>query len=200
MSSCTYKAFCMYFCYLTAFLQRQGISVIPICQKIIWVWTACWMLHEKLPWFWFSSSSQCSLHAPHCVSGPSFKSITFVFWISAYCLHTNVLFAANIPTAFQTWENPQKRCSSLLLALLHESGSCVLLPVLPWISAAPGHFVKSPPKTLSSGWAPGILRMCVGLHQGMVQINNCNLLCTAWMGDTSKLWTMKLIRYNYVFL
>lgn len=67
-------------------------------------------------------------------------------------------------------------------------------------SAAPGHSIKSPPNTASSGWATGIIRICVHLHQGMVQINNCNLLCTAWMGDTFKLWTMKLTRDNYVFL
>lgn len=95
----------MHVWYLTAFLERQGISVIPICQKIIWVWTACWMLHEKLPWLWFSSSSQCSLHAPRCASGPGSKFITLAFWISAYCLHTNALFAASIPTAFKTWGN-----------------------------------------------------------------------------------------------
>lgn len=67
-------------------------------------------------------------------------------------------------------------------------------------SAGSGHSVKSPPNTFSSGWAPGIIRMCVGLHQGMVQTNNCNLLCTARMGDSSKTWTTKLIRDNYVFL
>lgn len=74
--------------YLTVFLVSQGVSVILICQKIIWVWMACWTLHVKLHWLWFSSSSQCSLH---CISGPSFKPFTFIFWISTYHLHTNVL-------------------------------------------------------------------------------------------------------------
>lgn len=119
--------------YLTAFLVRQGISVIPICQKIIWVWMAYWTLHEKLHWLWFSSSSQCSLHNSHCVSGPSFKFITFMFWISTYHLHTNVQLAANISTAFKNCENSQKRCSSVLPALLHDSGSFVPFSVLPWI-------------------------------------------------------------------
>lgn len=64
------------------------------------------------------------------------------------------------------------------------------------LSAAPGHSIKSPPNT----WAPAIVRICVGLQQGVVQINNCDLLCTAWMGDTAKIWTMKLIRGNYGFL
>lgn len=120
-------------CYLTAFLARQRISVIPICWKIMWVWMAYWTLHVKLHWLWFSSNSQHSLHNSHCVSGPSFKFITFMFWISTYHLHTNVLFAANISTAFKNCESSQKRGSSVLPALLHDSGSCVLFPVLPWI-------------------------------------------------------------------
>lgn len=121
------------FHYLTAFLVRQGISVIPICQKIMRVWMAYQTLSVKLHWLWFSSSSQCALHNPHCVSGPSFKFIPFMFWISTYHLHTNVLFAANISTAFKNCENSRKRCSLVLPALLNNSGSYVLFSVLPWI-------------------------------------------------------------------
>lgn len=54
--------------------------------------------------------------------------------------------------------------------------------------------------TLAPGWAPGAIRICVGIRQGMVQINNCNLLCTAWMADTSKTWTTKLKGITMYFL
>lgn len=52
-------------------------------------------------------------------------------------------------------------------------------------TASPGHITKSPHNTVSPGCALETTMMCVRLHWRMVQINDCELLCTVWMEDTT---------------
>lgn len=67
-------------------------------------------------------------------------------------------------------------------------------------AASPGHIIKSPHNTISPGCGLEITMMCAWLHWGAIQINNCELLCTAWVEDTTDLQTIKLTRDHYVFL
>lgn len=116
---------------------------LHVCQKIICVWMAYWTLHVKLHQLWFSSSSKCSLHNFLMCQDPVSSSLPSWFELSPTIFKQIYYLQLTFQQLSKSCENPHKRYNSLLPALLHDSGSCVLFSDCHGFAASPGQIIRS---------------------------------------------------------
>lgn len=121
-----------------------------------------------------------------------FMFITFMFWVITYHLHATAQLAANTSTALKNHET--QLISSSTTAWLRFL--CTILCHA--FAVSPEQIIKLPHNTAFPMCALEIIIMAIGLHWGMVQINNRELLCSAWVDDTTDTWTIQVIMDNCI--
>lgn len=104
---------------------------------------AYWTLHVKLHQLWFSWSSKCSLHNFLMCQDPVSSSLPSWFELSPTIFKQIYYLQLTFQQLSKSCENPHKRYNSLLPALLHDSGSCVLFSDCHGFAASPGQIIRS---------------------------------------------------------